>query len=81
MIVWVIESWIGLLLLTVTDISTTCAVVIFRVKVSCITLADGIKFWLFDLTAQLKCDVIMTSFEVRKNFMQISWLHIECAAS
>ena len=30
MIVWVIESWIGLLLLTVTDVSTTCAVVIFR---------------------------------------------------
>ena len=58
MIVWVIESWIGLLLLAVTDILTTCAVVIFRVKVSCITLADGIKFWLFDLTAQLKCDVI-----------------------
>ena len=55
MIVRVIESWIGLLLLTVTDVSTTCAVVIFRVKVSCITLADGIKLWLFDLTGQLKC--------------------------
>ena len=24
---------------------------------------------------------VMTSFEARKNFMQISWLHIECAAS
>ena len=24
----------------------TCAVVIFRVKVSCITLVDGIKLWL-----------------------------------
>ena len=58
MIVRVIESWIGLLLLTVTDVSTTCAVVIFRVKVSCITLADGIKLWLFDLTGQLKCSVI-----------------------
>ena len=23
----------------------------------------------------------MTSFEVRKNVMQISWLHIQCAAS
>ena len=23
----------------------------------------------------------MTSFEARKNFMQISWLHIQCAAS
>ena len=39
-------SWIGLLSLTVTDISTTCAVVIFRVKVSCITSVDGIIFWL-----------------------------------
>ena len=35
--------WIGLLLLTVTDVSRTCAVVIFRVKVSCITSVDGIK--------------------------------------
>ena len=39
-------SWIGLLLLTVTDVSTTCAVVIFRVKVSCITSVDGIILWL-----------------------------------
>ena len=36
----------GLLLLTVTDVSTTCAVVIFRVKVSCITSVDGIILWL-----------------------------------
>ena len=35
------SSWIGLLLLTVTDVSTTCAVVIFRVKVICITSVDG----------------------------------------
>ena len=27
-------------------VSTTCAVVIFRVKVSCITSVDGIKLWL-----------------------------------
>ena len=39
-------SWIVLLLLTVTDISTTCAVVIFRVKVSCIASVDGIILWL-----------------------------------
>ena len=39
-------SWIGLLLLTVTDVWTTCAVVIFRVKVSCITSVDGIILWL-----------------------------------
>ena len=36
-------SWIGLLLLTVSEVSTTCAVVIFIVKVSCITSVDGMK--------------------------------------
>ena len=30
------------LLLTVTDVSTTCAPVSFRVKVSCITSVDGL---------------------------------------
>ena len=39
------SSWIGLLL-TVTDISTTCAVVIFRIKASCITSVNGNKLWL-----------------------------------
>ena len=34
------------LLLTVTDVSTTSVVVIFRVKVSCITSIGGIKLWL-----------------------------------
>ena len=33
--------------LTVTDVSTTCAVVIFRVKVNCITSVDGIILWLY----------------------------------
>ena len=33
--------------LTVTHVSTTCAVVIFRVKVSCITSVDGIILWLY----------------------------------
>ena len=28
------------------DVSTTCAGVIFRDKVSCITSLDGIKLWL-----------------------------------
>ena len=36
----------GLLLLTVTDISTTSALVIFRVRVNCIMSVDGIKLWL-----------------------------------
>ena len=37
---------VGPLLLTVTDVSTTRAAVIFRVKVSCITSVDGIILWL-----------------------------------
>ena len=42
MIVWVnVVLNVGLLL-TVTDISTTCEVV----KVSCITSVDGIELWL-----------------------------------
>ena len=32
--------------MTVTDVSTTCAVVIFSVKVSCVTSVDGIVLWL-----------------------------------
>ena len=32
----------------VVDVSTTCAVVIFRVKVSCITSVDGIILWLLN---------------------------------
>ena len=40
------QSWIGLSLLTVTAVWTTCAVVIFRDEVSCITSVDGIKLWL-----------------------------------
>ena len=40
---------IGLLLLTVSDVSTTCAVVIFGVKVSCIMSVDGIILWLLIL--------------------------------
>ena len=34
------------LLLTATDVSTTCAVVIFSVTVSCITSVVGHKLWL-----------------------------------
>ena len=42
-----------------TDVSTNCAVVIFRVKVSCITSVDGIILRLIvDLIGQLSRDVI-----------------------
>ena len=33
---------VNIVLLTVIDVSTTCEVVIFRVKVSCITSVDDI---------------------------------------
>ena len=39
-----------------TDVSTTCAVVIFRVKVSCVTTVDGTL--VIDLIGQLRRDVI-----------------------
>ena len=78
-------SWIhvGLLLLTVTDVPTTCAVVIFWVKVSCITSLDGIILWLLTwlvnyvmmllAVCQLSCDVIgmktcQTTFEMTPGF-------------
>ena len=35
-----------LVLQTVTDVFTTCAVVMFRFKVSCIMSVDGIILWL-----------------------------------
>ena len=43
--------------LTVTDVSTTSALVIFRVKVSCITSVDD-KTLVIDLIVQLSRDVI-----------------------
>ena len=47
--------------MTVTDVSTTCAEVIFRVKVICIKSVDGIKLWLVAMllvACQLSRDVI-----------------------
>ena len=40
------SGWYLLTCSIVKDVSTTCAVVIFRVKVSCITSVDGIILWL-----------------------------------
>ena len=40
----------------VTDVSTTCAVVIFGDKVSCITSVDGIITLVVDLIDQLRRD-------------------------
>ena len=44
--------------MTVTDVSTTCAIVIFRVKMSCITSVDGIKTLVIELIGHLSRDVI-----------------------
>ena len=42
--------WVNVVLnRTATDVLTTCAVVIFRVKVSCTTSVDGIILWLFTI--------------------------------
>ena len=38
------------------DVSPTCAVVIFRVNVSCVTSLDGISTMVIDLIGQLSCD-------------------------
>ena len=42
----VLNRTVVVTVVTVTDVSITCAVVIFRVKKSCITSVDGIKLWL-----------------------------------
>ena len=55
LIVWVNVVLNTRLLLTVTDVSTTCAVAIFRVKMSCITSVDGITTLVIDLIGQLSC--------------------------
>ena len=44
-------------MLTVTDVSTSCAVVIFRVKVSCITSVEGIILWYYALVSEVPPDV------------------------
>ena len=46
MIVWVnvVLNWT--VVVDSTDVLSTCAVVIFKVKVSCITSVDGIILWL-----------------------------------
>ena len=61
------QSWIGLLLLTVTGVSTTCAVVIFRVKVSCITSVDGIIPWFFIWLINYIAMLLVTSFWTKAN--------------
>ena len=45
----VLNRTVVVTVVTVTDVSITCAVVIFRVKMSCITSVDGIKLWLLTL--------------------------------
>ena len=71
----------GLLLLTVTDVSTTCAVVIFRVKVSCIRSVDGIiipSTDLIQLTLTLKmttAQVVETSVTVNNNSPIQDYVH------
>ena len=72
-------------LFTVTDVSTTCAVVIFRVKVSCITSVDGINNQsiipstdVIQLTLTLKmttAQVVETSVTVNNNSPIQDYVH------
>ena len=71
----------------VTDVSTTCAVVIFRVKVSCITSVDGIQINnqsiipltdVIQLTLTLKmttAQVVETSVTVNNNSPIQDYVH------
>ena len=73
------------LLFTVTDVFTTCAVVIFRVKVSCITSVDGINNQsiipstdVIQLTLTLKmttAQVVETSVTVNNNSPIQDYVH------
>ena len=63
------QSWIGLLLLTVTDVSTTCGVVIFRVKVSCTTSEKQKMFNPIYSSLSLS---IRASFRVTNTFFKFS---------
>ena len=73
------------LLFTVTDVSTTCAVVLFRVKVSCITSVDGINNQsiipstdVIQLTLTLKmttAQVVETSVTVNNNSPIQDYVH------
>ena len=59
--------------LTVTDVSPTYAVVIFGVKVSCITSVDGIYTRVLDLIGQLRRDVIGRLVTIKLNLL-LKWL-------
>ena len=48
------QSWKELLL-TVTALSTTCALAIFRIKVGCTTSNDGIKLWVLTWLVNSRC--------------------------
>ena len=61
MIVWVWAQSPTGLLLTLTGVSTNSAVVIFRVKVSCITSVDGIKLWLLTCLINFKNGDVIAS--------------------
>ena len=60
------------MLLTVTDVSTTCAVVIFRVKVSCITSVDGITSVVSTDVIQLTLTLKMTTARVQETSVTVN---------
>ena len=62
---------IGLLLLTLTDLSATCVVVKFRVKVSCVGSVDGTFIKLPSSDAILWTDMMQLTFNLKMTTAQV----------
>ena len=62
---------IGLLLLTLTDVSATCVVVKFRVQVSCVTSVDGTFIKLPSSDVILSTEVMQLTFTLKMTTAQV----------
>ena len=63
---------IGLLLLTLTDVSATCVVVKFRVKVSCVRSVDGTMIKLPSSDMILSTDMMQLTFTLQMTTAQVA---------
>ena len=61
--------------LTVTHVSTTCGVVIVRVKVSCITSVDGILLWSLIWLVSISIAEVITEYHTELTASFFSFLH------
>ena len=62
---------IGLLLLTLTDVSATCVVIKFRVKVSCVRSVDGTFIKLPSSDVILSTDMMQLTFTLKMTTAQV----------